>query len=90
MCLGWLLTFPASVYVRYSIRINQTREEILKVSMAQNRVDAGVNFTAITAELEGFTGSDIKEVRTKQSFVVFYAWSRSYRHTLLVGAEFDI
>ncbi|CAM9802372.1 unnamed protein product, partial [Laminaria digitata] len=40
----------------------QTREEILKVSMAQNRVDASVNFTAITAELEGFTGSDIKEV----------------------------
>lgn len=41
----------------------QTREEILRVSMAQNRVDASVNFTAITAELEGFTGSDIKEVR---------------------------
>eukprot|EP00903_Cladosiphon_okamuranus_P011861 g11142.t1 len=40
----------------------ETREEILKVSMAQNRVDASVNFTAITAELEGFTGSDIKEV----------------------------
>lgn len=40
----------------------QTREEILRVSMAQNRVDASVNFTAITAELEGFTGSDIKEV----------------------------
>lgn len=33
------------------------------MSMAQNRVDASVNFTAITAELEGFTGSDIKEVR---------------------------
>ncbi|CAN0506862.1 unnamed protein product [Ectocarpus sp. 12 AP-2014] len=30
--------------------------------MAQNRVDASVNFTAITEELEGFTGSDIKEV----------------------------
>lgn len=30
--------------------------------MAQNRVDASVNFTAITQELEGFTGSDIKEV----------------------------
>ncbi|CAN0032033.1 unnamed protein product [Scytosiphon promiscuus] len=40
----------------------ETREEILKVSMAKNRVDASVNFTAITAELEGFTGSDIKEV----------------------------
>lgn len=45
-------------------RAGQTREEILKVSMAQNRVDASVNFTAITAELEGFTGSDIKEVNT--------------------------
>lgn len=33
--------------------------------MAQNRVDASVNFTAITEELEGFTGSDIKEVRNE-------------------------
>ena len=47
----------------YDVAPGQTREEILKVSMAQNRVDASVNFTAITAELEGFTGSDIKEVR---------------------------
>lgn len=41
----------------------KTREEILKVSMAQNRIDSSVNFTAITEKLEGFTGSDIKEVR---------------------------
>lgn len=45
-----------------SYTLGQTREDILKVSMAQNRVDSSVNFTAITAELEGFTGSDIKEV----------------------------
>ncbi|CAM9286175.1 unnamed protein product [Discosporangium mesarthrocarpum] len=40
----------------------ETREEILRVTMAQNRVDPAVNFTSITQELEGFTGSDIKEV----------------------------
>lgn len=53
------------------------------MSMAQNRVDASVNFTAITAELEGFTGSDIKEVCTPKmkcgccSFVRFVGVSRS-------------
>lgn len=41
----------------------QTRDTTLKVSMVQNRVDSSVSFTAITAELEGFTGSDVKEAR---------------------------
>lgn len=58
---GFGLTDPSVLSV-CCIGGAQTREEILKVSMAQNRVDASVNFTAITAELEGFTGSDIKEV----------------------------
>ena len=40
----------------------ETREEILKVTMSMNRVDEGVNFTTIAAKLEGYTGSDIKEV----------------------------
>jgi SpoVK/Ycf46/Vps4 family AAA+-type ATPase len=30
--------------------------------MANNRVDPSVDFTAIAKDLEGFTGSDIKEV----------------------------
>lgn len=57
------------VFLRAACRAEQTREEILKVSMAQNRVDASVNFTAITAELEGFTGSDIKEVRMYERYM---------------------
>lgn len=39
-----------------------TRREILEVTMAENRVDHGVNFTSIAERLEGYTGSDIKEV----------------------------
>lgn len=54
--------------------------------MAQNRVDASVNFTAITAELEGFTGSDIKEVRTYNRNLYSRMESILYRRTtLLVG-----
>ncbi len=40
----------------------ETREDILRVTMAENRVDPSVNFTEIARKLEGFTGSDIKEV----------------------------
>jgi len=39
-----------------------TREEILTVTMQNNRVEANVNFTEIASLLEGYTGSDIKEV----------------------------
>lgn len=39
-----------------------TRREILEVTMAENRVDPAVNFTKIAERLEGYTGSDIKEV----------------------------
>merc|ERR1712150_94295 len=39
-----------------------TRKEILEVTLAENRVDPAVNFTRIAERLEGYTGSDIKEV----------------------------
>lgn len=39
-----------------------TREAILKVSLQHNRVSADVNLTAVAKRLEGYTGSDIKEV----------------------------
>lgn len=39
-----------------------TRKEILEVTMAENRMDPSVNFTHIAERLEGYTGSDIKEV----------------------------
>lgn len=39
-----------------------TRQEILSVTLANNRVDRSVNFTQLAEKLEGYTGSDIKEV----------------------------
>jgi SpoVK/Ycf46/Vps4 family AAA+-type ATPase len=40
----------------------ETRTEILEVTLAENRLDSGVNLTQIAERLEGYTGSDIKEV----------------------------
>lgn len=40
----------------------ETRKEILEVTLAENRLDPGVNLTQIAERLEGYTGSDIKEV----------------------------
>merc|ERR1719432_535400 len=39
-----------------------TRAEILEVTLAENRLDPAVNLTQIAERLEGYTGSDIKEV----------------------------
>ena len=39
-----------------------TRQEILSVTLANNRVHSDVNFTQLAEKLEGYTGSDIKEV----------------------------
>ena len=43
----------------------QTRAEILAVTLSGNRMAPDVNFTMIAASLEGYTGSDIKEVRSQ-------------------------
>jgi SpoVK/Ycf46/Vps4 family AAA+-type ATPase len=40
----------------------ETRTEILEVTLAENRLDKSVNLTQIADRLEGYTGSDIKEV----------------------------
>lgn len=40
----------------------ETRHEILTVTLADNRLDPAVNLTDIAERLEGYTGSDIKEV----------------------------
>jgi SpoVK/Ycf46/Vps4 family AAA+-type ATPase len=39
-----------------------TREAILNVSLRRNRLAPDVNLTAVALQLEGYTGSDIKEV----------------------------
>jgi len=40
----------------------ETRREILEVTLAENRMDPAVNLTLIAERLDGYTGSDIKEV----------------------------
>ncbi|KAL7557887.1 hypothetical protein ACA910_010934 [Epithemia clementina (nom. ined.)] len=40
----------------------ETRQEILQVTLAENRLDPSVNLTQIAERMEGYTGSDIKEV----------------------------
>jgi SpoVK/Ycf46/Vps4 family AAA+-type ATPase len=39
-----------------------TRREILEVTLAENRLGPDVNLTKIAERLEGYTGSDLKEV----------------------------
>lgn len=39
-----------------------TRQEILKVTLSENRLSPSVNLTKIAETLEGYTGSDLKEV----------------------------
>jgi ATPase family AAA domain-containing protein 1 len=40
----------------------ETRKEILAVTLADNRLDPSVNLTLVAERLDGYTGSDIKEV----------------------------
>ncbi|GMI15894.1 hypothetical protein TrVE_jg8834 [Triparma verrucosa] len=40
----------------------ETRREILEVTLNQNRVSKDVNFTKLAEKLDGFTGSDLKEL----------------------------
>ncbi len=40
----------------------ETRKEILEVTLAENRLGPDVNLTMVAERLEGYTGSDLKEV----------------------------
>jgi len=55
-----LRRFPRRILV--DLPDGETRKEILEVTLAENRVDPKVNLTEIAERLEGYTGSDIKEV----------------------------
>ena len=55
-----LRRFPRRILV--DLPDMETRKEILEVTLAENRVDPAVNLTHIAERLEGYTGSDIKEV----------------------------
>ena len=55
------LIFVATLSTPYLL--GETRAEILAVTLSANRMAPDVNFTKIAENLEGYTGSDIKEVR---------------------------
>jgi len=55
-----LRRFPRRILV--DLPDMETRREILEVTLAENRLDPSVNLTAIADRLDGYTGSDIKEV----------------------------
>ena len=55
-----LRRFPRRILV--DLPDMETRREIVEVTMAENRLATDVNMTIIAERLEGYTGSDIKEV----------------------------
>ena len=55
-----LRRFPRRVLV--DLPDLKTRTEILEVTMQNNRVEPSLNFTQVAEKLEGYTGSDLKEV----------------------------
>ena len=55
-----LRRFPRRILVDLSDM--ETRREILKVTLVENRLDPSVNLTIVAERLDGYTGSDIKEV----------------------------
>ena len=55
-----LRRFPRRILV--DLPDKETRREILEVTLAENRLAPSVNLTVIAERLDGYTGSDIKEV----------------------------
>lgn len=55
-----LRRFPRRILV--DLPDMETRREILKVTLMENRLDPSVNLTIVAERLDGYTGSDIKEV----------------------------
>ena len=58
-----------------------TRRDIMAVTLAGNRLGPDVNLTRIAETLEGYTGSDIKEViqrrRLRQTMFFYYLVERA-------------
>lgn len=62
-----------------------TRREILSVTLRDNRVAAEVNLTVLAEQLEGYTGSDIKEVCREA--VVRVSHERAYKLEMGLGSS---
>ncbi len=68
----------------------ETREDILRVTMAENRVDPSVNFTDIARKLEGFTGSDIKEVCREAVVCIAHAHAEDLEKNMGEGLDLNV
>lgn len=55
-----------------------TRKAVLEVCMRGNRVSPDVNFTMIADQLEGYTGSDIKEICREAVVRIAHEQAREY------------
>jgi len=76
-----LRRFPRRILV--DLPDTETRGEILEVTLAENRIDPKVNLTEIAERLEGYTGSDIKEV-CREAVVQI-----SHEHAMRLDQGFD-
>ena len=63
----------------------ETRQEILEVTLAENRLDPAVNLTSIAERLDGYTGSDIKEVCREAVVQISHEQARK----LDIGVDFS-
>lgn len=67
----------------------QTRKEILEVTLAENRLDPSVNLTMIAERLEGYTGSDIKEVCREAVVQISHEHAKMLDSGIFVGGDDD-
>ncbi len=67
----------------------ETRREILEVTLAENRLDMNVNLTSIAERLEGYTGSDIKEVCREAVVQISHEQARMLDQGLQLNSDDD-
>ena len=67
-----------------------TRREILEVTLAENRLDPSVNLTKSAERLEGYTGSDIKEVCREAVVQISHEQARLLDQGLPVNGRADV
>ena len=69
-----LRRFPRRILV--DVPDLETRTDIIQKTLADNRLDASFNATAIAQKLEGYTGSDIKETCREAAVAIAHEQAR--------------
>lgn len=67
----------------------ETRREILEVTLSENRLGPDVNLTRIAERLEGYTGSDLKEVCREAVVQISHEQARMLDRGELLDEEDD-